>query len=606
MSKSTSSTSKGRARIEEQFDELTDAVVYYRCSSPQQELSVDDQRREVEEYAKKKGYRIVREYVDEGKSASKNPEKRVAFNRMIEDSMTQEFSVVLCYDAARFTRFDNIEGSTPKQILRGNGVILDTVKEGEFDWRTPEGRWKDMAFCEANKAAALNISRDCIRGRINVLKLGLGYWPGSVVPYGYDKEYTDGIRTVFVRRHEKYAKGRNWHLRLVVNDEEAAIIKEVFDLFVNRIWSKRQIAMHLTGKSVVPPKGQHGQSTGAWDADNITTLLTEKAYIGIASMGGKRKPKVAHNRMPLTEQANSCPKIVDDPRLWHEAQEIVKKREDSHAKPQSGRCGTLSGFLKCGHCGYNMSKREVSGKVKYYCTSAAQMPHLGCHNWSLWEKDLLPRVLEWLVKAVDEEVVARLQARPPEGDRNDEEALLRKQVESLAEKVKSGTESALQAPPNVREGAWKMVAEWQAELDSARQRLALVDALRHAPEFDGFAEWWAGIKEQIVFVDTESEVEFSTKEGAVFGNPTPLVVCPAVPVEKDRLRALLARLGFMVRVWWEEKPGRKQCQGQFFVKDVQIEAELVLRADDPYFLPASTSGSGRATGWWSRPSTTGT
>src|SRR4051794_31905425 len=96
---------------------LIPVVVYYRCSSPQQELSVDEQREVVEAYCARKGYRIIREYVDEGKSASKDPEKRTDFNRMIADSKAQDFRVVVCYDAARFTRFDNIEGSTPKQIL---------------------------------------------------------------------------------------------------------------------------------------------------------------------------------------------------------------------------------------------------------------------------------------------------------------------------------------------------------------------------------------------------------------------------------------------------------------------------------------------------------
>ena len=43
---------------------------------------------------------------------------------MIADSKAGDFRVVVTYDAARFTRFDNIEGSTPKQILRTNGVTL--------------------------------------------------------------------------------------------------------------------------------------------------------------------------------------------------------------------------------------------------------------------------------------------------------------------------------------------------------------------------------------------------------------------------------------------------------------------------------------------------
>lgn len=575
--------------------DLLPVVAYYRCSSPQQELSVNDQRREVSDYCARKGYRVVREYVDEGKSASKNPEKRVSFNRMIADSAAGDFQAIVCYDAARFTRFDNIEGSTPKQVLRSNRVILDTVKEGEFDWRKPEGRWKDMAFCESNKAAALNISRDCIRGRVNALKLGLGYWPNGVVPYGYDKEVTDGVRTIFVKRHEQFRKGRNWHTRLVVNEGEAAIVREVFDLLVNRQWSRRQIAMHLTERKVPPPRGQNNWCNGSWDADNVETILKEKAYIGIASIGRGRTAKVAHNRVEPVEQANACPAVVE-PHVWHEAQEVIQKRRADRSKPQSGRCGVLSGFLLCGQCGYRMSKREVSGKVKYLCASAGMRPHLGCRNWAVFEHELLPKVTAWLMEAVDSEVFQRMQATPPEGNgQSAEETLLANQFETLTAKVKGATESALLAPPTAREAAWAMVADWQRELESIRQRLELVRAVRSDPEFSEFQTWWESIREQLVRLDLTEHYQAQgfvpggpvNRSAGGVGNPSAMFTL----VERDRLRALLARLGFACKVWWNTLPGRKgRAENLYQVRDVQIEAAVDLT--DESFVGASTGRRG--------------
>ncbi len=563
--------------------------LYLRCSSPQQELSVDDQRRELTPFCERKGYRVVREYIDEGRSASKEPEKRVAFNRMVADSAKDEFRVVVCYDASRFTRVDNIEGSLPKQMLRGNGVILDTVKEGEFDWRTPEGRWKDMAYCEANKAASLNISKDALRGRMNVLKLGLGYWPSGVVPYGYDREYTDGVRTVAVKRHEPFKKGKGWHLRLVMDEAEAKIVREVFDLFVNKRWSRRAIGIELTKRKVPSPKSNAGVTSGAWNEASVTTTLLQKAYVGVATLGmGRNTRKSAHNRVTPAEQENACPVIVER-RVWEDAQEITRERRASKSKPQSSRAGVLSGLLFCGHCGFRLIKRPGALGVQYCCVSRKVRQHPTCRHWGVYEDELLPKVSAWLVQAVDSEVMMRLMAEPPGAGESSEEEMLADQAAALAEKVKGGTESALLAPPVAREKAWGMVAEWQRELESAEQRLALVRAVRNAPEFDGFAEWWASVKDQLILVDTTSLLEGFVPGGPVdpnsfaVGNPSAILT----PVDRDRMRGLLFHMGFACKLWWKERDSRNgRADRMFEVQDVQIEASL--SNGGVAFIPSST------------------
>lgn len=585
---------------------LKSAVAYYRCSSPQQELSVGEQRKEVEAYAARKGYRIIREYTDEGKSASKNQDKRVAFNKMIADSKAMDFAAVVCYDAARFTRFDNISvaGGMPKDILRTNGVVLDTVKEGAFDLTTPAGRWMDMAYTEANRGAALNLSLDSIRGRQAVV--ALGYWPNGVVPYGYDKRYTDGVRTIEVRRHEKFAKGRNWHCRLVRNEDEANIVREVFDLFVNRLWSRRQIAMHLTGRKIPPPRGQHGRSNGAWDADNVRNVLREKAYVGFAVLGGRRRAKVAHNRVTVTEKAGSCPVIVDDASVWHRAQEIARGRKESKAKPQTKRGGLFSGFLYCGHCGYRLNKREQGKGVKYMCTSAGQRPHLGCKYWAAFEADLTPRLVAWLREAVDAEVIKALQEKPDGADgRTSDEALLAGQVESLQTRLANAQESALLAPPAVRESVWAKVAEMAEELERARQSLALVKAVRNAPELKDFGEWWKtqeGVMEffarqaedgrPLMFVPSEftEQQKADLRDGGMDDEDIGGIACvEEVRPDTDRLRALLSRLEFKARIFWGKNDSRKdRADIEYPVTDVKIEATVKLTDE---FLVADSDGT---------------
>ena len=87
----------------------TRAVSYYRVSTEKQEASIPAQRTEVEAYATKHGYQIIREYKDEGISGDAT-EKRVEFQKMLSDAkQLGDFGVVLCWDQDRFGRFDPLE-----------------------------------------------------------------------------------------------------------------------------------------------------------------------------------------------------------------------------------------------------------------------------------------------------------------------------------------------------------------------------------------------------------------------------------------------------------------------------------------------------------------
>ncbi len=73
------------------------AVLYLRMSSDKQDASIPAQRAALIAYAKKKGYTILREYVDEGISG--DSDDREAFLRLRQDAVTlRDFAVVLCWD----------------------------------------------------------------------------------------------------------------------------------------------------------------------------------------------------------------------------------------------------------------------------------------------------------------------------------------------------------------------------------------------------------------------------------------------------------------------------------------------------------------------------
>jgi len=80
------------------------AVIYARYSSDKQtEQSVEGQLRECGEFAARKGYTVIKTYVDRaisGKKADNRPE----FQQMIVDSKQKQFSTVIVWKIDRFSR----------------------------------------------------------------------------------------------------------------------------------------------------------------------------------------------------------------------------------------------------------------------------------------------------------------------------------------------------------------------------------------------------------------------------------------------------------------------------------------------------------------------
>ncbi len=88
---------------------LMPAVIYVRMSSGKQEASPEQQREEIRKLAKRMGFEMIREYLDEAISGAET-HKRPDFVRMIDDAQKiGDFEAILCWDQDRFGRFDSLE-----------------------------------------------------------------------------------------------------------------------------------------------------------------------------------------------------------------------------------------------------------------------------------------------------------------------------------------------------------------------------------------------------------------------------------------------------------------------------------------------------------------
>ena len=120
-------------------DDYTPAALYARVSSDRQDvdLSVSAQLRALRDHARKNGYMVVGEFVDEAESG--RIADRPQFRRMIDEATKPEapFKEILVWKFSRFTR-KREHAVAFKSMLRRKGVRVISITEHADD--TPTGK----------------------------------------------------------------------------------------------------------------------------------------------------------------------------------------------------------------------------------------------------------------------------------------------------------------------------------------------------------------------------------------------------------------------------------------------------------------------------------
>lgn len=78
------------------------AAIYLRVSTDGQ--SVENQRRELQAVAERRGWQIVQEYSDHGISGAKDRDQRPAFDRMLKGATRREFDMIAAWSVDRLGR----------------------------------------------------------------------------------------------------------------------------------------------------------------------------------------------------------------------------------------------------------------------------------------------------------------------------------------------------------------------------------------------------------------------------------------------------------------------------------------------------------------------
>ncbi|WP_242773411.1 recombinase family protein [Brevibacillus parabrevis] len=314
------------------------AAIYVRVSTEEQVnegFSIQAQLADLHRYAEVHNMEVVEQYVDEGYSG-KSIEGRPHMQRLLQDSRQGNFNVVLVYKIDRLARKlkDALEINDE---LEKNGVQLVSINEN-IDTTTPMGR---MVFQMVGSIAEME--RNTIVGRV---KMGM-------TERAKQGKFNGGICLGY----------HSVNKTLVVNDEEAPLIREIFNLAEQGLGYKA-IVGHLNVKGYKTKKGN------AFSVIAVKDILSNPMYIGKVRFNQKEnwseKRRKGRNKEYLVVEGEHEAIISED--QWERVQSLRNKR--SYKPSRSEKPFVLSGLLKCPMCGYGMvpgySQGSEGTRYRYY------------------------------------------------------------------------------------------------------------------------------------------------------------------------------------------------------------------------------------------------
>ena len=329
-------------------------AIYARVSTDAQEArgTIGSQLALLRERVVREGHELVAEYTDDGLSGARLD--RPGLDALRDAAEAGYFEGVWCLSADRLARMYAYQVIVLDELSR-HGVTV---------------RFHDTPQIEDDPQARLLTQVQGVIAEYERAKIGERYRRGKLwrsrageviawkVPYGYRRLPRAGERPA----------------HLEVFEREAAVVRRIFDDYVRKDISMRQIAMGLNRDGIRSPTGR-----AVWSVSTIGRILRNEAYIG----------RVYYNRTETVPQrrhagktrqvqrprdqwiAIAVPAILDET-LFEAAQRVSRDNSRWNLRRAEPGHWLLRGLVKCGHCGVGVSCHKMRGRNGtfhryYYC-----------------------------------------------------------------------------------------------------------------------------------------------------------------------------------------------------------------------------------------------
>lgn len=338
------------------MNKRTKCYTYLRVSTEKQVdgYSIDAQRKNVQKLADLKDFDIVEEYVDAGFSGA-DVQNRPGFTQMMKDIQSEKDGIkyVLSFKLSRLGRnaIDTLE-SLRKMQEHGVNILTD---DGAVDSSSAYGNFFILIMSGFAEMERENILAQTFAGRVE--KARQGRHNGGQAPYGYR------IRP---------ATNKNEKGILEINEDEAPLIRLIFDRYVNHEQGDGKVAEYLVTHGYTKLTRENGKLVFV-DESFVGHVIRNETYCGMM-VYGKRKnvkdPKTGKVSPKMRDKsewyrAEGLHEAIISKELFDKAQAIRKK--NTHNQPKvydPNHAAVFSGILVCPECGAPMHGVGGMGKVK--------------------------------------------------------------------------------------------------------------------------------------------------------------------------------------------------------------------------------------------------
>ncbi len=404
-------------------------IAAYARVSTEKESQVESFEKQIEffnEFTKKNNYELYKLYADEGISG-KQIKHRKQFQQMMQDAKAKKFDKVVVKDVSRFAR-NTVDLLQSIRELKSYGIEVDFLNNGEIMEGGSEFILTILGAMAQQESA--NMSKRVKFGKDITAKKGRV--PNIV--FGYDKI-----------PDERYT--------LKINEEEAKIVKEIFESYVYKGIGTTKIAWDLNDRGIRTKK-----TKSKWVQTSIVRMLKNPIYTGrVTNKKSEVTDFITGTRKDLPEEEwitveRPEMRIISD-ELFNRAQDILSQRSNEF-KLNNKREKTeyvFSTLIYCKHCGYSFRRirRKYTNDgpeyTRWVCSGRNSMGVNHCPNTTVIdEEELLNAIKEYLksiisnkknfMKAVEKEFEKITKLR--EAGERSEESLLQEIERATVKKQK--------------------------------------------------------------------------------------------------------------------------------------------------------------------------
>lgn len=445
-------------------------VTYYaRVSSESDEQlnSLGNQITYYEDFIKRNGnWQFVPGYIDEGLSAA-TTKKRENFNRMIDDAAADMFDLIITKEISRFARntLDSIQ-FTRQLLSHGVGVFFQNDNINTLD-EDSELRLSIMS----------SIAQDELR------KLS------SRVKFGHQQAIKNSV-VLGNNRIFGYQKDRG---RLIIDEEQAVMVRELFSLYATGEYSMKQIETLFWEKGY---RNYNGKKIAHTTMSNMISNPKYKGYyvgnkVKVVDLFTKKQKFLPPEEWVMfkDETGEIVPAIVSE-ELWDAANAVLKKRSED-VKNRQGICNhanLLTGKLYCTCCGTAYYRRDSVDRQgnknsKWVCSGKIKNGADSCDSFAVYEEELKPLLLEVFreaepdIEALIEEYAQMYNELHQGDDTNRRMETLKNSIETIQKKKQKLLMFNAQGALSDRDFL-AMNKECTAELEAAQRELEELTAQR--------------------------------------------------------------------------------------------------------------------------------